>query len=169
MIGMPDAVEPGAVPTALLEATRRALGDIDAKRQVASIEYAHIPDPEGEGSWHVYLSRDDGPGFSGFGVPAEQVSHCELLVWLADALQDDLGDDLDSASFRPLCGIHDHPAVPRCVNGEARWCCRAACDAWSAPIGTLGAAPMLVPAARATPRHDRVRVVWDSEHPSLSH
>jgi hypothetical protein len=150
-------------PVSLREAVRLALGDIDAGQHVAWVWFNAMSDDldadEATG-WNIHYSGATG-GIGGFGAAIADGRECEMFVAIADQLQDHLGDDLDSSTYRPPCAIHDHPAVPACVDGQARWCCRRGYDAWSAPIGSLGLPPRLVPVCDEREPRFRLRVVWD--------
>jgi len=132
-------------PALLLEAIRLALGDVDPDQSVASLwlsedRWVDPEDPERQGWWIEYRKRESAAG-GGFGVGVRPGHACYVFVDVAEQFHDHLGDDLDSGSWHPYCGLHGHPATPVCLAGEARWSCPGGPDLWSVPIGTLGAPP----------------------------
>jgi hypothetical protein len=137
----------------LVDALRLALGDVDRNHEIASLWVTTEPD-----RWTInYGGVGDDFGRGGFGIGRRDA--CEVLASIADQLRDHLGDDLDSTSWGPYCAVHDHPAVPLCVNGQARWCCPAQSDVWSAPIGSLGQPLTLI--EESSGRRLRLRVSWE--------
>jgi hypothetical protein len=114
MISLYGVIE---VPSRLVEAVRLALGDIDAMRRTKFVaiqrvaEFAYDCD-----AWTVTVECVDDSG-CGFGVGGESSHGCDVFIATADRLQDCFGGAADSGSYRPRCGVHDHPAIPRCIDG----------------------------------------------------
>jgi hypothetical protein len=134
-------------PDVLVDAIRLALADVDDRHQLTSLqvyEADEIDEPDemsdqrpGVEEWWI----EGDPG--GFRMTIGPAGLSEAVAGAAERFQEHLGDDADPASWGPFCAVHDHPAVARCVAGEARWCCPRGPEVWSAPIGTLGTPPQI--------------------------
>ncbi len=71
--------------------------------------------------------------------PGVRTSPADLVVWVADQLQNDGNFWLRGAWGRPLppCPGHQHPANARAFDDEAWWICPATCER----VGRIGELP----------------------------
>ncbi len=104
------------VQAAYDEALRRVLRDLppDLVDATITVDFTSPDDS------HYRFVRPDGTGHArslAFTDDAE-----EATVAVADQVQEDVFETLWSASW-PECRWHDHPAVPRLMDGQAVWVC----------------------------------------------
>jgi hypothetical protein len=115
-------------PTGLVAAATAALRDLDPDNRV-NISYERSD--SSSDAWIVMLDFADGSR-TGFEVVASQSAE-NLSVALADGLQQSVIDHYQVAI--PQCPRHEHPLLPRALNGVAVWSCAQSDKSW--PIGSL--------------------------------
>jgi hypothetical protein len=134
----PPEVEPPA-PSWLAAAAQKVLGDVwPPEGAPLVVRYRIENDLDDFGV--VTFTRPDGRRF-GFGV-AEDASEADLLVALADGVQENLpkagfGGSVEAlAEASPICPGHSHAARPIVLGGTGWWSCPRD-DRRIAPIGSL--------------------------------
>lgn len=145
--------DPRAVPPLVLQAIRFGLGDVDFRQRVSRVWFRPYEDLD---AWHAEFDCGD----YGFALAVGESGGCGAFAAVAGQLQDALGHASDSSSYQPTCGLHDHPATPGCIGGQALWRCPRG-DDWSARIGSIRSPPRFVePESAVRPTEFGLRVDW---------
>lgn len=119
----PRSPEVGPLPERLRPIVAKVLGDL-AWPTPLDLEIGFFEDPDWPGHGTVLFQPQGESGGFGVGVPTGAGSEIEILILLAEGLQDNLSE-LDQAwgQARPACPGHKHPAAAQEHSGEAWWAC----------------------------------------------
>jgi hypothetical protein len=116
--------EPGPVPEWLKRPLAAVLRDLQRPEPV-NIHISYSPHPLYDSYGAIFLVEVGQESWLTSIPVSTNASHAELLVEIADGMQDQVFPELHGSwgEARPECPRHPHPAVPRLVEDKAWWVC----------------------------------------------